>query len=940
MTFKYSISQLRSFRHSTITNECPNLLFSYIPRRKRGKRGGIKNRIRRNIQKKCLPIPTITFGNVRSILRKIDELRGLCKYIYQYRESCCIAITESWLTENTPTSAVSIDNFECVRLDRNSDSNKSCGGGTLLYINKHWCSNYNIVNAVCTPDFECLTVNIRPFYLPREVSNIYISAVYIPPNGNFLSAAKRISDIIHDLSDRKPRAMNILLGDMNNCELKSFIPNFFQYVNCATRGQNILDKFFCNIKNCYMVEKLHPLRNSDHSMLYMKPTYQKKIRRIKIKPKKVNYLDKDSIENLRICFQETNWDIFKTAAGNVNEVSDVISCYIKFCTELHTKTKIVRKFPNNHPWISKDLMKLIREKHRLFGKEPREAYLEKCKEVNVAIKNAKISYKNSIEDKLKCQPKISWQGIKQISGQYCEKSKSKLLDESGYSDKLNLFYSRFDEHDYRKEQNDCRQRLLNLCHEVTEIKISKDEVMEALRKIKPNKASGADEVKGSVLKSCRNELSEILQHIFQISLSTGIFPDCWKVTKIIPVQKKENPKTENDFRPVALTSIIAKTLERIVLQKLLPQIKSQLDNHQFAYQEKRDTTDAVITLTHSIQQHLNKLSSNYARILFVDYSSAFNTIQSHILIEKLNTLNVSVILQKWILSFLTERPQFVKTDVEQSKSLTVNTGSPQGCVISPILFILYTNELKSQAEVKIIKYADDTAIIGLISNEDESEYRNRIRTVYEWCQLNQLKMNASKTKEVVIDFRRNKSAKAKKVTIGGEEIEVTKSYKYLGCLIDDELNWKLHVSAVIKKAHKRLFLLRQLKSVNICKSILKIIFTSYIGSTMSYCSICWYPSTGKEEKRKLASIEKRALKIALCKENRNVTLEETTLSRSRVWLKTTMRDQAHPMNPEFKLLRGGNLSVPVCRTSRYLQSPIPQMIIQYNNSKTRLFRNV
>ena len=114
--------------------------------------------------------------------------------------------------------------------------------------------------------------------------------------------------------------------------------------------------------------------------------------------------------------------------------------------------------------------------------------------------------------------------------------------------------------------------------------------------------------------------------------------------------------------------------------------------------------------------------------MFIDFSSAFNTLKPDIVINKLRTLNVSPpTIFKFILDFLTNREQRVRINDILSSVLSISTGAPQCCVLSVILFITYTNELRSRfRNCHLIKYADDTVIVGLISNNDESEYNDQI----------------------------------------------------------------------------------------------------------------------------------------------------------------------------------------------------------------------
>jgi hypothetical protein len=316
-----------------------------------------------------------------------------------------------------------------------------------------------------------------------------------------------------------------------------------------------------------------------------------------------------------------------------------------------------------------------------------------------------------------------------------------------------------------------------------------------------------------LIKSCKDSLLWIVECIFKLSLNTGIYPATWKLGKIIPVAKKDFPQKDNDLRPVTLTSILSKCLERVGLQLLMPHVEKHLDPMQFAYINKRSTTDAVCTLLHGITEHLDRKSSHTARALFIDFSSAFNTMQPHVLLNKLNMYDVPAYLRLWVLDYLLERPQYVQTKSEKSELLTLRTGAPQGCVLSPVLFIIYTNDMKWTCDnTYIVKYADDTAIVGLIANDDDSDYMNCIDFVSLWCQQNYLDLNVSKTKEVLWDFRRNHVLPSQ-IVIDNLSVEFVQSYKYLGVVLDDKLSFSLHVEVQMKKANKRLYCLRTMKSL-------------------------------------------------------------------------------------------------------------------------------
>ena len=224
-----------------------------------------------------------------------------------------------------------------------------------------------------------------------------------------------------------------------------------------------------------------------------------------------------------------------------------------------------------------------------------------------------------------------------------------------------------------------------------------------------------------------------------------------------------------------------------------------LDPLQFAYLAKRTTEDAINTLLHHTTHHLDKKTPTYVRSLFIDYISAFNTMQPHLLINKLNRYDVHPSLQLWILNFLTNRTQYVKTLKGNSDKISINTGGPQGCVLSAFVFIVYTNDMRSPNQNShIIKYADDTVILGLIDNDNETPYFDTINYALQWCKANHLDLNVTKTKEIIHDFRHTSPSK-QPITIDDKAVEKVKTYKYLGCIIQEDLKWDNHITSQTKK---------------------------------------------------------------------------------------------------------------------------------------------
>ena len=211
----------------------------------------------------------------------------------------------------------------------------------------------------------------------------------------------------------------------------------------------------------------------------------------------------------------------------------------------------------------------------------------------------------------------------------------------------------------------------------------------------------------STLSFCASFLlTPIFKNILNQSLSSQTIPICFKTSVVIPVPKKQPIKSINDYRPVALTSVIMKVFEKIVLNYLKSFISQILDPAQFAYRANRCVEDAVALTLHNILKHL-ELSNSYVRVLFIDYSSAFNTIVPIKLYKKLQDMSIPVNICNWLLDFFLNRPQYDKLDNVSSSTKVLNTGAPQGCVLSPLLYSLFTNDCRcNDASVKMVKFAD------------------------------------------------------------------------------------------------------------------------------------------------------------------------------------------------------------------------------------------
>ncbi|KAI5614992.1 gastrula zinc finger protein XlCGF28.1-like [Silurus asotus] len=610
-------------------------------------------------------------------------------------------------------------------------------------------------------------------------------------------------------------------------------------VGFATRGENTLDVVYTNIRGAYRAKPRPHLGYSDHISVMLIPAYRPLSRRSRPAQKQVRTWPAESMSALQDCFECTDWDMFREAATNgefinLEEYTSTVTSYIGKCIDDVTTSKTITIRSNQKPWMT-----------------------------------AKDSG----------DTRRMWQGPQAITNY---KTTSPVCDrDASLPDALNDFYARFE------VQNNVVARKTIPPPSDQVLCLTTAEVRKTLCRVNPRKSAGPDNIPGRVLRECAEQLADVFTDIFNISLSSATVPSCLKTTTIIPVPKKSTVSCLNDYRPVALTPIMMKCFKRLVMRHIKTQLPPSLDPMQFAYRPNRSTDNAISTTLHLTLTHLDNKNS-YVRMLFIDFSSAFNTIIPQHLIEKLSLLGLNTSLCNWILDFLTGRPQAVRIGNSISSTTTLSTGAPQGCVLSPLLFTLLTHDCApTHSSNHIIKFADDTTVVGLISRNDESAYRE----------------------ELIID---------------GSSVEIVKSTKFLGVHLADDLTWSLNTSSITKKAQQRLYFLRRLRKAHLPPPILTMFYRGTIESIVSSCITAWFGNCTVSDRKTLQRIVRTAEKIIGVSLPSIMDIYTTHCIRKA---HSIVDDHTHPSHTYFTFLPSGKRFRSIrAVTSRLCNSFFPQAV--------------
>jgi hypothetical protein len=338
-------------------------------------------------------------------------------------------------------------------------------------------------------------------------------------------------------------------------------------------------------------------------------------------------------------------------------------------------------------------------------------------------------------------------------------------------------------------------------------------------------------------------------------MSQRVTPVLWKTAIIKPIPKRSKPTQPKDYRPIAITSCLSKLLEKLVKCYIVN--NTSLDKYQFAYQPNRSTQDALLCLLTTITSFIDLK----ARSLFLDFSSAFNTISVNKLVSRLSHLDNNVVA--WVRSFLSNRIQYTKVNNILSDMLITNTGTPQGTVLSPVLFSIYTDIIRSTCpQVTVLKYADDTVIVGCISDDaDLRVYKSEISRICALCHDNDLLLNGQKTHEMCFSTKRNKPV-VEPLNINGQDIAFSDSVRYLGVIIDTKLRFEEHVQATLAKARQRTYVVNRFFRLGASPSLVKQLFNSFmfIESFLLYCTVVFFSHLYDSDQKRLRTTHKLSKK--------------------------------------------------------------------------------
>lgn len=771
-----------------------------------------------------------------------------------------IAITESWL-KDSDINDVQIEGYNMFYVNRVSKK----GGGVALYIDYHLkCKIIEQKSIAVENLMELLTVEIT-----NEIGkNMLISCVYRAPG----PCVELFTDKILEMFEKINNKSLILCGDFNidlgnptassefkNC-MKStdLYPMITKPTRVTTHSATIIDNIFTNVHD-KLISGIFMTDVSDHLPVFI--IYEKKSYDIVQDDFTTFIRDKSSkaIEAFREALKKQSWD--RVYTDNVNTayeafMTTLIDLYDKNC-KITKVNALIKKNTVNNPWMTNGLKNACKKKNYLYRlflrsrtKDAEVRYKKYKNKLVGIIRRQKKDYYTTLLDKNKNSTKDTWSIINSVmqKGKIKTKFPNKftknnddICNKTEIVDEFNDYFVNIGPILSQQilDGNTNDGTVPDNVNSVFLEGVQASDILTIVQKCVNKTSNDFTDMNMVLIKQIIDVVIEPFTYICNLSFISGIFPDCMKIAKVIPLFKKGDKSEFSNYRPISLLPQFSKILEKLFairLNKFLNEFNI-LSNSQYGFRPNHSTATAIMELTEEITNAIDK--KHYLVSIFVDLQKAFDTLDHKILLHKLYKYGIRGVAHQWVTSYLKNRSQFVEIDNIKSKNCNITCGVPQGSVLGPILFLLYVNDIVSVSQLlRCILFADDTTLFYSGKNIKDvlQIVENEFQKIMKWFNANRLSLNISKTKFMI--FCSKKKYVETSLFINGLEIERAHEIKFLGITIDEHLTWKSHIDNIKVKVSQIIGVLHKVKD-SLNKNALFLLYNSLIVPYLTYCIEVW-----------------------------------------------------------------------------------------------------
>lgn len=807
------------------------------------------------------------YTNARSLRNKRDELIA---YIIE-GDLDIVCITETWVSELYNGDLIREYELAGYNLHIYQRENKQ-GGGIFLYVK----NNLNSVNINIKNNNKIESIWIEVMIGKLASNKIRIGAFYRPPNQCLELDKEMITEI-----NRGCGRHTLILGDFNlpairwddetsvdrtgSIYLDCFQDNFLkQLVKDVTRGNNILDLVLCNnekmIKNLTVCETLG---DSDHNIIQFDLQMEKQQQ--SVNREKIPNFAKGEFDKLRSLLRLVNWEK-ELGNGTVFEMWEKFKEILRKVQAECVPEKIIRTKKGKRPlWWTNDIKLAIQSKKRSFINYKEhgtignlEEYRKARDRVNQEVRKNKRKSEIELARTSKKDTKRFFSYFK-VNNRKKErvgpiKDNNRLLETDieiveALNNHFSSVFTRENELNFLNME-DNKHKL------IPDIEVKVDDIKEIVKDMKVDKAAGPDGIHCRIIKEGIDSIGIALKIIFTQSLNTGKIPNDWKIANVVPIFKKGSKELMGNYRPVSLTSLIGKILERIVKKNIEEHIAQEnlIGDSQHGFRPRKSCLTNLLEFFEYLTKQMDE--GEDVDIIYLDFSKAFDKVPHQRLNYKLREIGIRGSVGNWIEEWLRGRKQRVILNGTKSEWREVISGVPQGSVLGPLLFILYLNDLELGTNCRTFKFADDTKIAGKVGNiEGNRQMQRDLDKLLAWAEKWQMEFNSTKCKVLHIG-RRNREFNYE---MEGNWLESVNEEKDLGVWTDRGLTFQKQCLEARNRANRVLGFINRNVSYK-SKEVVSKLYNGYVRPHLEYCLQSWAPYH-RQNIDMLEGVQRRATKL-------------------------------------------------------------------------------
>ena len=386
---------------------------------------------------------------------------------------------------------------------------------------------------------------------------------------------------------------------------------------------------------------------------------------------------------------------------------------------------------------------------------------------------------------------------------------------------------------------------------------------------------------------CSFSLALPLSLLYNKCYNTGLIPNEWKAANVVPVHKKDDKYSVENYRPISLTCLVMKTFEVCIRDEIMSRCSKLINGKQHGFLPEKSCTTQMVPFVEDLAFSLN--NSSRIDVVYFDFAKAFDSVNHDIILRKLKTqFNISGKLLRFITAYLKDRTQCVVIGGAKSSLKYVLSGVPQGSILGPLLFVLFIGDLPDciSTETNIALYADDTKIWRNIVNYNDHEVLQKdIDALLSWSNVNKMNFHPNKCKILSVSYKRPQNMmvssyrddKENVITVqtfnfpfydrfpyclGDICLDYASSEKDLGVHITSKLKWSEQCKAIITKANSKLGMIKRTCAFTNSSIQRRVLYLSLVRSQFEHCSVIWRP-LDVEYLNKVEKLQKRAIKWIL-----------------------------------------------------------------------------